>query len=121
MRGGDFANGKTYIYNGEKVFLFGQGEYGDFFADMVEMDFGTFRNKSLVYLQIRCKMGEDAFLNVYTAVDDGEWMPHKGIDKGGKHKLPIRYSSGDRLRIRFEGHGEVHIMDAELMVNSDGV
>jgi hypothetical protein len=65
-------------------------------------------------------MGEDAFLNVYTAVDDGEWMPHKGIDKGGKHKLPIRHSSGDRLRIRFEGHGEVHIMDAELMVNSDG-
>ena len=121
MRGGDFARGTTYIYNGEKVFLLNQGEHGEFFAESVEMDFGSFKDKSVIYLQIRCKMGEGAFLNVYTAVDGGEWIPHKGIDKSGKHKMPIRFNSGDTFRMRLEGKGEVHVLDMELTVNSDGV
>lgn len=120
IKGGEQLGDKVYIYDSENVYILGGGEHGDFFAETVTMDFGSFRDKSLVYLQIKCVMGQNAFLNVYTAVDGGEWIPHKGIDKGGKHKLPIRYNSGDTLRIRFEGSGEVHITDAELMMNSDG-
>lgn len=120
IKGGEQVGGKVYIYDSENVYALGEGAFGEFFAETVTMDFGSFRDKSLIYLQIRCSMGENAFLNIYTAVDDGEWVSHKGIDKGGKHRMPIRYSSGDSLRIRFEGSGEVHIMDAELILNSDG-
>jgi len=118
--GGDSAEGKVYFWDKEKVYEFGAGEFGDFYAETPPLTFDSFRDKAFVYLQIRCVMGEKAFLNVYTAVEDGEWTPHKGIDKSGRHRIPVRYNSGDTLRIRFEGSGEVHITDAELIICSGG-
>lgn len=112
--GGEFYGGKVYAYDREKVYeLFG-GEYGDFYAETTEMWFDSFDEKSVIYALIRCRIKDGGFLNLYTSANGGEWVPHKGISAGGKHKLPIRYSKGDTLRLRFEGHGEVALLDVEM-------
>ena len=44
---------------------------------------------------------------------------HKGIEKSGKHKIPIRYKSGDSIAFRIEGSGKVYIDDMKLMINDE--
>ncbi len=110
---GDYFGGKVYVCDKTKIYCLQFGEYGDFYAETPELTFDTFDDKSIIYATIRCKIS-DGFLNLYTRANNGEWVPHKGIDKTGKHKLPIRYAPGDILRLRLEGHGNVCITEIKL-------
>lgn len=115
--GGEFYGGKVYAYDSAKVYELGGGEYGDFYAETTEMTLDTFDDKSAIYLNIRCRMDKGAFINVYTS-SGGEWTEHKGIDSGGKHKLPVRYAPGDVLKLRIEGHGRVCVEDMEIEIRA---
>lgn len=110
---GDYFGGNVYVCDKTKIYCLQSGEYGDFYAETPELTFESFDDKSIVYATVRCKIS-DGFLNLYTSTNNGEWVPHKGIDKTGKHKLPVRYAPGDILRLRLEGHGNVCITEIKL-------
>lgn len=110
MVAGDYYNGKRYVCSSDRVFSLYEGEHGDFYAETGEMTFDSFDDKSFIYLNIRCII-KSGFLNVYTSSNNGGWVSHKGISKTGRHKLPIRYSPGDILRLRLEGSGDVCITE----------
>ena len=112
---GDFYKGKLYTCTQDSMYIVKEGEYGDFYLESPELSFETFDDKSLIYINIRCKINH-GFINLYTSVNGGQWVSHKGISKTGKHRLPIRYSSGDMLRFRIEGSGDVTITDLELEI-----
>ena len=112
---GDFYKGKLYTCTQDSMYIVKEGEYGDFYLESPELSFETFDDKSLIYINIRCKINH-GFINLYTSVNGGQWVSHKGISKTGKHRLPIRYSSGDILRFRIEGSGDVTITDLELEI-----
>ncbi len=112
---GDFYKGRMYFCTQDSMYTMKEGEYGDFYLESPELTLETFNDKSLIYATIRCKI-KDGFINFYTSVNGGQWVSHKGISKTGKHRLPIRYSSGDILRFRIEGSGEVTITELELEV-----
>ncbi len=112
---GDFYEGKVYFADKNKVYALGEGEFGDFYGETPELSFDSFGDKSIIYACIRCKI-KDGFLNFYTASGGGEFISHKGISKSGKHRLPIRYSPGDVLSFRIEGHGDVCISEIKLEV-----
>ncbi|MBQ7974133.1 MAG: hypothetical protein IJ300_00380 [Clostridia bacterium] len=112
---GDYYGGKVYVCDKTKVYCLGEGEYRDFYCETPELTFDSFMDKSVIYITVRCII-ETGFLNVYTSVNNGEWMPHKGIQKTGKHRLPVRYAPGDILRLRLEGSGNVCITEIELEV-----
>jgi len=135
IMGGEYYGGVVYTYDSGGVYkLFGD-EYGDFYAESAPMTFDTYRDKSVMYLYVRTIFNDDSsFLNIYTSVNDGEWVEHKGIAgadnpsttfggsppfRQGRHRLPIRYSNGDSLRLRLEGHGKVTVLDIgiELIEN----
>ena len=116
---GDYYGGKVYLSDKTRLYVLGEGEYGDFYAETPELTFDSFMDKSVMYITVRCKI-QKGFLNIYTSVNNGEWVPHKGIDKTGKHKLPIRYNPGDILRLRLEGSGNVCITEMELEVVTKG-
>lgn len=112
--GGEFYGGTLYAYNSNGVFKVFGSAYGDFYAESTEMTFDTVQNKALMYLYVRALI-KNGFLNIYTSVNNSAWVPHKGIEKSGKSKLPIRYSSGDTLKIRLEGSGDVTVLDMNLL------
>ena len=111
----DYYKGKIYVCDKTAIYCLFGGEYGDFYAETPELTFDTFDDKSLIYASVRCKI-ESGFLNIYTSVNGGEWIPHKGISKSGKHKLPIRYAPGDTIRLRLEGSGNVCITELNMEV-----
>lgn len=112
---GDFYKGRMYFCTKDSMYIMKEGEFGDFYMESPELTVETFNDKSLIYMNIRCKINH-GFINLYTAVNGGEWISHKGISETGKHRLPIRYSSGDILRFRIEGSGDVTITELELEI-----
>ena len=112
---GDFYKGRMYFCTKDSMYTMKEGEFGDFCLESPELSFETFDDKSLIYINIRCKINH-GFINLYTSVNGGQWVSHKGISKTGKHRLPIRYSSGDILRFKIEGSGDVTITDLELEI-----
>ena len=113
-----YFGGKTYIAQAGGLKEINGGEYGDFYAETGDMTFDSFNNKSIVYFYIRCEI-VSGFINLYTKTDGGKWEMHKGIEKSGKHKIPIRYRSGDSIAFRIEGSGKVYIDDMKLMINDE--
>ena len=112
---GDWQGGKVYVCDKKRMYCLYQGEPGDFFAETPELTFDSFDDKSLIYASVRCKI-HSGFLNIYTSVNGGEWISHKGISKSGKHRLPIRYNPGDTIRLRLEGSGDVCITELNMEV-----
>ena len=113
-----YFGGKTYIVQAGGLKEINGGEYGDFYAETGDITFDSFNNKSIVYFYIRCEIAS-GFINLYTKTDGGNWEMHKGIEKSGKHKIPIRYKSGDSIAFRIEGSGKVYIDDMKLMINDE--
>ena len=113
-----YFGGKTYIVQAGGLKEIKGGEYGDFYAETGDITFDSFNNKSIVYFYIRCEIAS-GFINLYTKTDGGNWEMHKGIEKSGKHKIPIRYKSGDSIAFRIEGSGKVYIDDMKLMINDE--
>ena len=114
LLGGDVYRGRLYFYSSDGVYLMYGGGFGDFYADTPPISFDSFKGKAFIYINLRVLIADGGFLNVYTSTNGGEWKMHKGIDKSGRHKLPIRYVCGDTLGVRFEGSGDVTILAAEL-------
>lgn len=112
---GDYYGGKIYFCDKSIIYCLNEGAYGDFYAETPELTFDTFMDKSVNYVTRHCKINQ-GFLNIYTSVNNGGWIPYKGVDKTGKHKLPVRYSPGGILRLRIEGTGDVCITEIELEV-----
>lgn len=120
----DFVNafyfgGKAYIGTKTGLKTIEGGDYGDFYAETGDITFDSFDNKSVIYFYLRCDISDGAFINIYTKTDGGDWQAHKGISKSGKHKIPIRYKSGDSIAFRIEGSGKVHIDDIKIMINNE--
>ena len=113
-----YFGGKTYIVQAGGLKEINGGGYGDFYAETGDITFDSFNNKSIVYFYIRCEIAS-GFINLYTKTDGGNWEMHKGIEKSGKHKIPIRYKSGDSIAFRIEGSGKVYIDDMKLMINDE--
>lgn len=109
----DYYKGKIYFCTKDSMYIMKEGKYGDFCLESPELTFETFNDKSFICASVRCKIN-DGFINFYTSVNGGQWISHKGISEGGRHKLPIRYSAGDVLRFRIEGSGDVIITEMEF-------
>ena len=106
-------NNKLYmVYDYEITRLNSQGSDWLLESGIISDDIFNDRAVTELYIRIR-NADEDTFLNVYTADENNDFIPHITVSGRGFHEfyIPVRFKEGKAFRYKLEGSGKCVITD----------
>lgn len=114
-------NGMLYMVYDYEITKLEKGAGGEWCLESGNMTDSFFNDRAVTEIYIRARFFyDDGYMNIYTAVDDKEFLPHVSVFGKGYHEffIPVRFCEGKSFRYKIEGTGKCIITDIKRLYSA---